>query len=177
MNSYLILIFFHVSGAVGMFAAWGMEATTLSWLRRSLTVREARVFTKRLKKQGPLAPSAMIVTLGTGIWMMALRWGHQYWMSGTVIALVLIMVTGVVMSRRLMPRIDTFFAGKPEQLSTDFRTWITALAVSLRMRISIGLGIVGLMTIKPALTGAAVIMAIALSIGIITSFYSFRQRK
>lgn len=54
MNSYVLLIFFHVLGAVGMFAAWTIEASTLQRLRQSVSAGEARACAERLRKQGPI---------------------------------------------------------------------------------------------------------------------------
>lgn len=42
MTFYSMLIFLHVLGAVGLFAAWGIEAAGLSHLRQAHTADQAR---------------------------------------------------------------------------------------------------------------------------------------
>lgn len=175
MNSYLILIFLHVASAMVLFTAWGIEAITLRWLHESLTVNEAQTFVKRLRKQKFTAPLAMLTVLGTGIWMMAVRWGDQWWMIVAFIALVLIIVIGVVTLRRVMPRLRGLLAENPEQLPADFIALTGHLVASIRMRMAIGFGIIGLMTIKPGIEGTLIIMAIAVGIGFFT-IHSLRRK-
>lgn len=175
MNSYIFLIFLHVLAAVGIFAAWGSESIILRQLRRAKAVDEAEKGLQLLKKQRAMGPISMLIVLATGIWMGVTRWGHQDWMVTAFVAMLLIIVVGLVLARRAMPRIKKALADKPEELPPDYMALTVPLAVSLQLRISIGVGIVGLMTIKSAMPGSLAILGISIALGILMAVYSARR--
>lgn len=175
MNSYLLLIFLHVLAAVGIFTAWGSESIILRQLRRARAVDEAEKGMHLLRKQRAMGPISMLIVLATGIWMGVARWGHQDWMVTAFAAMLLIIVVGLVMARRTMPRLKKTLADEPEVLPPDYIALTISLVVSLQLRISIGVGIVGLMTIKPTMPGSLVILGISIALGIITAVYSTRR--
>lgn len=172
MNSYLFLIFIHVLGAAAMFAAWAAESMTILQLRRATSVDEAQSFMRLLKKQRHWGPVAMLVVLATGIWMGISLWGHQHWMATAFAAMILIAIVGVALSRRTMPRLKEILADKPGYLPGDFSAATVPLVASLQVRISIGVGIVALMTMKPGLAGSLLILSIAIGMGIILAVRS-----
>jgi hypothetical protein len=166
MNSYSLLIFLHVTGAVGIFAAWGMEAALLQRLREAITVGEARSGIGALRRQGRLGPAAMLTVLVTGIWMMAVAWRGGAWMVTALAAVVVIGMTGSVLGGRAMSRLDAALAGEPDRLTDDFGPAVGLLTIGLRVRFAIGIGILGLMTIKPGVAGSLAIMGAALVAGL-----------
>lgn len=175
MNSYSLLILLHVTGAVGIFAAWGMEAVLLQRLREAVTIVEARTGTRSLRRRGRLAPVAMLTVVATGIWMMAAAWGGQAWMVTALAAVVIIGMTGSALGGRAISRLDGALAGEPERLPDDFDLAVGLLTISLRLRFAIGIGILGLMTIKPAVTGSLAIMATALTAGVALAVHAARR--
>lgn len=175
MNSYSLLIFLHVLGAVGMFAAWGIEAVTLRRLRQAVTTGEARTCAQQFRKQGPLGPVAMLTALGTGIWMMVARWGPQPWMTASLAAVAAIVVIGIVLARRGMSRLDTALVDESERLPAHFAALTGSLVASLQLRIALGVGILGLMTMKPGVSGALAIMGAALVSGLGVAIRSTRR--
>lgn len=166
MNSYSLLIFLHVTGAVGIFAAWGMEAVLLQRLRETVTVGEARAGLGALRGQGRLGPVAMLTVLVTGIWMMAVAWRGGAWMMTALAAVLVIGVTGSVLGGKAMSRLDAALAGEPDRLPDDFGPAVALLTIGLQVRLAIGIGILGLMTIKPGVTGSLAIMGTAFAAGL-----------
>jgi hypothetical protein len=161
MDLYTLTVFVHVLGAVTLFAAWGFEAAAIAELRRrGVRGGERSVGFARLRLGVRLAQFGMLTALATGAWMMWVRWGQQAWMSAAIIGLVVMVVIGVVASRRA--RLRQAAAGPAA---------IQLLASSLIMRASIGVGIVGLMTAKPAAIGSTLMLvaSVALGVGLIAS--------
>lgn len=149
MDSYSVLIFLHILGATGVFAAWGIEAIVIRKLRQAVKMEEARMWLQLFRRRTPLGPVSMIVILATGIWMMATRWGHQLWMMLAFIAMVLIAIIGVTLSRRAISRFKPVLSGEGNALPDNFYAIAGTLTTSLRIRLAIGILILGLMTFKP----------------------------
>jgi uncharacterized membrane protein YjjP (DUF1212 family) len=168
MNWYPLLVFLHVLGAVSMFAAWGVEAVLLQRLRRTVTIDEARTSAHHLRKYGRMAPVAMLAVLATGMAMMT-QWGPQPWMSAAFGALIVIGVIGGVTGRRMRPRIAAALAGEQGGAPTGIAATAGSLAVSLQLRVAIGVGIIGLMTMKPGAQGSLLILGVATVTGLLVA--------
>lgn len=168
MRWYPLLVFLHVLAAVGIFAAWGIEAVLLQRLRRSVTVEEARTAALQLRKRARAAPSAMLIALATGMTMGA-QWGHQAWMTAAFAALVGIAVIGIASGRRAGPRLAAILSAETERTATDVAAAAHFLAMSLQLRVAIGVGIIGLMTMKPDARGSLLVLALASVVGVVVA--------
>lgn len=171
MSTYSLLVFLHVLGGVGIFVSLGIEALALPRLRGAVTRTEAGTWLGMLAWPRRIGSVSMLAMLATGIVMMLDAWGPQPWIQTALITVVLAGVTGGVITGRGMRRIGAAFAGETEErLSPAFRSALAgaALTVSLRLRLAAAVGILGLMTIKPALAGSVVIMAAAITVGLLT---------
>jgi hypothetical protein len=173
MNSYVLFVFTHVLAAMGVFAALGIEAVSLGRLRRAETPAEAAFSMALLAVPARLGPIAMLVTLGSGVWMMAKSWGQEPWIVSAFVGLVGMAVVGGVGSGRRIRRLRDAVAGeRGPGLSDAFRSMRSSLALtaSLRLRMAIGIGIVGLMTIKPPdVATASLILATGVLSGVLAS--------
>jgi hypothetical protein len=163
MDGYQVVVFFHVLGAVGLFAAWAIEAAALQQVRRAKTFEEARAVIRVRGRSTALGPAGMLVAVGTGIWMMWDRWGQQPWMAAALVAIAIIVIVGMGMERRAGPRVRRSLANSP---ASDLRSAIAPLVASLTVRIAVGIGILALMTSKPGATGSAGILAGAIVTGV-----------
>lgn len=164
MDSYLLLVFLHVVGAIGIFVGLGVEAVAVRGLARAGTVELERIWVALLRRSF-IGPVGMVVNLITGIWMMVVRWGPGAWMFVALGGVVAMIAIGVTMTMRPVARLnrsrsEDAVSGSPVAAARR------PLVLSLWLRVFIALGIVGLMTIKPALTGSLAIMAIALLMGV-----------
>lgn len=160
MNWYLLLVFVHVSSAVGMFAAWAVEGLLLQRLRSTDQLDEARTSARQLGKYARVAPAAMLVLLVTGMAMMT-QWGHQPWMIAAFGAMVVMGAIGGSTGRRMGRRIEAALTGDPAVAVDTISAAAGSLTLSLQLRLAIGVGIIGLMTMKPGTEGALVILGIA----------------
>jgi hypothetical protein len=172
MSLYQLLVFLHVLGGVGIFVALGIETISLGRLQSAATPVDARVWMGLLKLPARLGPIAMLTTLVAGMWMMAQVWGRQPWIVSGFVGLVGMAALGGVISLRGARRLRGALAGETgPELSDAFRLMRsgTALTASLRLRIAIGIGILGLMTIKPGAAGSLLILAAAALSGLVAS--------
>jgi hypothetical protein len=173
MTLHPLLLFVHVLGGVGVFVALGIEAVSLGRLRLADSPADARASMRALALPFRLGPTAMLVTLASGMWMMATSWGHEPWIVSAFAGLVAMAVLGGAVSLRAMRRLRVALAAESEhELSAAFRQARSsgALASSLRLRIAIGIGILGLMTVKPPdVATSSLVLAAAVLAGVIAS--------
>ncbi len=166
MTAYPFLVFVHVLGAVGIFAAIAIETASLERLQRAETPADARVWVSLLALPSRLGPIGMVATLASGIWMMAVSWGPQPWLVSAFVGLVGMAVAGVVSLRRTRRLRVALAAESTSELPLRSGQ---VLSASLRLRIALGVGILGLMTVKPGAAGSWLVLAAAAAAGLIAS--------
>ena len=149
MTPYSLLVFLHVLGAVGMFTAWGIEGVALAQLGHAATSMDAKSAIGLRRKIVPGAMAAMLTAIVTGIWMMLVRVGQQPWEVGAVVALVAIAVVGIAFDRQARPRLIVAIAEHGDRLPAHVRSTSESLALSLRLRMTLGVAILALMAGKP----------------------------
>jgi len=165
---YSILVFLHVLAGIGIFVVLGIESVALSRFQRADTTLDAATWLGVLGIPRRLGAVVMLTMLVTGVWMTARTWGPQPWIVAALSAVVVVAILGGVLTGRSMRRIGRAFAEESDaRLSPAFRALrnSTALGVSLRMRASIAVGIIGLMTMKPGVAESLVVMLAAVALG------------
>jgi hypothetical protein len=115
------------------------------------------------KKGNRKSMIAMVVTLATGIWLMLLQGYHAAWMLMAMVALLLIIVIGL----------SLFRAASKTRSGVAKRYQL--LALSIRLRLSTGFGIIALMVFKPFLFWEALLVIIFSLIAGITWFWTTRN--
>lgn len=169
MNLHSLLIFLHVAGGVGIFVALGIEAVGLSRLRRADDRADAATWMAVLALAARVAPVAMLTMLASGIVMMIDTWGPQPWIQVALAAVIVMLAAAGFVAGRAQRRLREALADEAGAGLAAARGAIAALTVSLRFRAAVGTGILGLMTIKPALPLSLFIMAAALAPGLVAS--------
>src|SRR6266700_414632 len=95
MTIYTIVLFFHVSGAIGYFVSMGTWLFGLSALRRAQRVEQVRALTHLVGWSGPLFAISVLLILATGLYMALTAWGLQTgWIDVALISLILIAPLG-----------------------------------------------------------------------------------
>jgi hypothetical protein len=178
MDLYPLLVFLHVVGGMGFVAAVVIEVLVVTRLGRAATLDQAQTLLGLMRVQGRVVPAAMSTVLITGIWMMIVRWGPVAWATVAFAGLIILIATGVTLTRRAMTNVGTSLAGASHDLPERFQAAVTskALTVSLASRGLITLAIVALMTLKPGVVGSLTILAAALVIGFGTAMLPGRQK-
>jgi hypothetical protein len=175
---YGIVLFFHIVGALGLFAGIGLEQVSLARLRDVETMTQARDWLGVLTnlRRGD-APSGLVI-LASGIYMMVARWGHEAWIGLALIGMVLMAVLGIAVTSRRARALKEAVAGTDGPITSALRLRLAdrILRVSATLRAAIAIGIVFNMAVKPAPFGALVTMFVALGAGALVGFAQWYGR-
>src|SRR5574338_1517979 len=101
MTLYNIALFLHVVGALGIFAALGVEWAAAGALRRATDVAAARPWFAQLRSLGKVGGPSGATILVSGIYMGATAGGRQAWIGLGFLGLVFLAVAGGVAGRRV----------------------------------------------------------------------------
>ena len=170
MSTYTIVLFLHISGAIGYFISIGTWLFGFSALRRVQRVEQVRALTDLAGRVGPLFGISVLLILVTGLYMAVTAWGFQTgWIPVGLISLVLIAPLGTALietRRRAIARLAREAPDGPLPESLEQRIHDPILWTALQTVAVLLLGIVFLMTTKPALTGSLIVMVVALALGL-----------
>lgn len=171
MNGYAIALVIHIVGALGFFMALGLEWSSLYQARQARTGEQLRAWLTVARGSYRVGMPAMIVLVGSGIYLMRTGWGHAAWLVVSFSALLLIIVLVLLLIRPRLTAIDCALTAEAGTLSPSTvrliqhpRLWIT-----LQIRFALALGIVFLMTVKPDLNGALFTLGAAAVLGLVAA--------
>jgi len=157
----------HVLGAVGLFAALGVEGAGLFCLSRATTHPEVRAALGALGLNRFVGPPSILATLAPGLYMTR-NWGWPPWIATSLGLLAIVVVVGAVITGRRVTRLEreTVSAGELQRSVRD-----PTLISSFVARAALLLTLLVLMVTKPdllaclALSGVAASAAILLVLG------------
>jgi hypothetical protein len=145
--------FLHVVSALGLTAAFGVEAAGRVGLRRATSAAQALLWRRTRRWVLLIGPGSIGLVLATGIYLTVAEWGTGAWIVVSLVSLVALASIGGVLIGvpmvRITPAIERAPGLLPEELRHDLRSPL--LTVSIMTRIAITVGIVFLMVQKPAL--------------------------
>lgn len=172
LTPYSIALFLHIVGALGMFAAIGIEWLALISLRQADNVNTFNQWSKTMQKLGRLHAPAWITILITGIYMMVTAWGRQDWIIIAFLLIVVMILLGAVLTRKKFASLakEIIRLGKISPV-IQHRLNDKVFLYSLSLRTAIALDIIYLMAVKPEFTGAVVSFVIALAAGFLTVYF------
>src|SRR5437660_9412757 len=95
MSIYNIVLFLHVSGAIGYFVSMGTWLFGIAAIRRAQRVEQVRALTNLVGRLGPLFGISVLLILATGLYMAITSWGILTgWIDVALISLILIAPLG-----------------------------------------------------------------------------------
>lgn len=169
MNLYNTVLFLHILGAMGMFAAAGLEWTGLRPLRRATTSEGVRTWLRVLRPASRLGPISMTALLLTGLYMTAALRTRMAWVMASMVGLIVLgALAGGLSGRRIKAIHRRLAASEPGALSPELQRLVRhpALWISLQVRTGLFLGIVFLMTTKPAMAASLLVLAVAVALAL-----------
>ena len=174
---YSIALFFHIAGALGVFAALALDWVGIANLRRARTAEQVREWAGVYRIIRGLGPASVVALLVFGLYMTAVSWGPTGWIGIGFLSLLFIAVLGAVSGIRLS-RILAVAGSGQEALGESVRAHLRAplFVASVRARTAVALGVVFLMTVKPEAVISLLVIAVALVIGIASAVPVLRQR-
>jgi hypothetical protein len=157
MTLYSIALFLHVVGALLVFVTLTVEGIALRQLRRATTMEAAQAAAASLRLNRIVGPLSALGVLVPGLYMTATTWGWVAWIVVALVAYVAIAVLGAVNGIRIqaLERSQALLAGIRNPIFLI--SWLT--------RVGIALGIVFLMTVKPAAATAVLAMLLTAAAG------------
>lgn len=168
MNIYLIAKFIHIVGALGLFMALGVEWLSLWHTGSAATAEQVRERLRISSSAQRVGMPSMLVLLITGFYMMAIGRIGSAWIIVAFGALILMVVLGLTLTAPRMMAIRAAMSTENGPVSSALHSLLheSRLWLSLRLRGSIALGIVFLMTVKPDLLGSLITVAFAVILGL-----------
>ena len=164
MNRYAIALFLHIVGALGLFAALGLEWTSLRQLRRATTVAQARAWFDVLGLVRRIGPASLATILLPGFYLMATAWSWTGWIVVALAGMGLLAALGAL-------------NGVPLAAPVRERLQHPRFVASIQTRVALVLGIVFLMTVKPDLGGALLTIGVAVVLGLVASVPAWRRER
>lgn len=172
MNLYTLALFVHVVGVVGIFGGLGTWLFGLASLRRAQRVEQARPLAEMVIAAGYLVVGSLLPLGVAGFYMALTAWSvRATWIIVATVSFVLLAPAGALL---IDPRVRAIAARAREAPDGPLPTALAAsthdpiLGTGLRIYIAVLLGIVFLMTTKPALTVSIVAMLAAAALGLVS---------
>ena len=173
MSLYTLALFVHVTGAIGIFGSLGAMVFGAVALRRVQRSEEVRFLTSLINIAGNVAAVCIVILGIAGFYMAVTVWGvYAAWIIIATVSFVLLAPFGLLVidplvraiSRQARAALD---GPLPEELA--LRVQGPVLETFLSVYIAWLLGIVFLMTNKPGVSEAVVVMLIAGVVGLLAS--------
>jgi hypothetical protein len=166
---YSISLFLHITGALALFAALGIEWLCFVNLRRSETKDSICEWINQASILKRLFPIASILLLITGIYMSIAVWKDAGWVIIGFIGLVALAIAGGVVTGKKFDAIKNAAEKGNEPPLPEVLKMINdkSMWTSLHVRTAIVLGIVYIMTLKTDLLDSMIVLVIAAILGFI----------
>jgi hypothetical protein len=179
MTPYTIALFFHVVGAIGFFIAIAFEWVSLIELQRITTVDEINQWFKRKAPMQGMAGISMLIILIAGFYMTFAAWGGADWVEVAFSAMIVQGIIAGVLTTPRMRAIRKAIASESGPISPTLDRLLhhPLLWVSMLTRVGIALGIVFLMTVKPALVGSLIVLGVAILVGLAFMPFTMGSRR
>lgn len=169
---YHVALFAHITGALLYFVGVGLEVIVLHNLRRAQIVGQVRVWLQAGRGTIKLFRLSTALILLAGAYMTLTVWGvWTPWIDVALVALIVFNAVGPLLNGRRFRAIGQAMGalgGAPgDAISGELERRIhdSTLRSSIHVMAAAAFGIVFLMTVKPDLVGSLATMAVAVSLG------------
>jgi hypothetical protein len=173
-------LFLHVTSAMGVFAALGIEAAALFQLRRAGGAADVRTALQAYRLVRPVGALSLLGILVSGIYLATTAWQWRgAWIGMGFVGLLLVAGIGGAATGRRVPRLIAAATQAGEEVpprgsrapQRDPILW-----ASFQARVAILIGVVYLMTVKPGTRVSLAVMAVAIAVAAVASVPSLRGR-
>src|SRR5262249_15812253 len=178
MSVNSIIVFVHVISAIGYSAGTLLSLFGLLALRRAHRVEEARSIVGLLTSSGAFFGISLLLTVAAGVYLAATTWGWQLgWINVTLASLILVLFPlGAVvgMPRSAIASLLNELPDGPLPQSADERIHDPLFGTAVYVVVALLLGIVFLMTTRPALDGSVIVILVSVVLGVALSLPMWR---
>jgi len=182
MTLYASILFIHITAALALFLAFGLEWAAISFLGKSNTPQETQTWL-RLARLGPLVNGpALLVAILSGGYLGSLIGAYKQgltmtqfgWIPASFVGIAVVAVLGGAINVPKMKAIRLAISEGGEKLAAALRT--KALPVSVRLRTFAALGIVYMMAAKPSFAQSLFVLVAGLIVGLLFSVPMFSRK-
>jgi hypothetical protein len=181
MTNHSIALFFHFVGLAMLFIGYGLEWIVSAFLRGATTTDQVRAWLRVYRTSLPVSGPGLLVLILSGGYLAQLSGVMKTgWMSASMLAIVLALGIGFVL---ILPRVRAIRGSLPEgsaALPASATAFLRApgLPTLIRVRAMLALGIVYLMTVKPATFASSLLaLGVAIVLGLLASVPTFAKPK
>jgi hypothetical protein len=178
MSPYSVAVFLHVVGALGLFAALGLEWAGVRNLRGAVTTGQAREWMKLLRGGRWVEGPSLLILLLTGFYANAAIGGGRPWIGLGILGLVMIAALGWLLTGRRLRRVARVLPAHDGPMTSALarQAGDPVFTLSAWLRTALALGIVFIMSTKPDRAGAFTALGIALALGLAAGLPPFVRR-
>jgi len=168
MTLFALILFIHLTGAVALFLAFGLEWAAISFLGSSTTPQEAATWL-RLGRLSPLinGPALGVLILSGGYLASTTGAMKQGWIPASLVGIFLVGSLGGTINVPKMRAIRLAIPEGGEKLSSALRNRL--LPVSVRLRTFLALSIVLMMVTKQRFADCLLVLFGGLVLGLLSS--------
>jgi MFS family permease len=179
MNPYNVALFLHVIGAIGYSAAVVVTLLGLIALRRATRVEQVRSIVGIIGLSDPVAIVGALLILTAGLYMTITVWGWQMgWINVALVSVALTATLGVaVIESRRKAIAKLLQEDDPPVEELNRRIHDPVLGTGLYTLVGLVIGIIFLMTNKPALEDSILVIVISGALGLAASLPLWRNRR
>jgi hypothetical protein len=175
MTLYTLILFIHLTGALTLFLAFGIEWAAISFLARATTPAEAQTWL-RLGRLAPLinGPALLLAILSGGYLASLISAFKQGWIPASFVGIVVVAVLGGAINAPKMRAIRLAIPVGGEKLSAALGNKL--LPVSVRLRTFAALSIVFMMATKLPFTQCMLALLGGLILGLLFCIPVFARK-
>lgn len=182
MTAYTVALFFHIIGAIGYFLSIGTWLIILVGLRRARRVAEVRALMRLNDFSGPFGAACAMVLLLAGLYLAVSAWSllTGWILVALVVLILMIPAVAALIAPRRSALVKQLAREAPDGSLSDAlkqRIHDPVLATTVQTVAALLVGFVFLMTTKPTLVGAVIVMVVALVLGLIASMLSMLRER
>lgn len=168
---YALALFVHILGAIALFVAVSLTIIALVRIRGASTLEQVREWAAVLNGAGKSMFFLALIILVPAVSMVMVAWGFTTpWVMAALITFVVLAIMGATVSGRTIERVVALArTAEPGPIPDEVRTQLLAPSLWLAeaIRLTLLIGILCLMTIKPAVIFSWLILVAMLLLGII----------
>jgi len=167
---YPLMLFVHVISDIGIFIGIGAWLLGLAALRRAQDVSQVRALAMLIQGTEPLSVVSALLTIVSGLYMLLTVWGWQTAWALVALGSIIVFLPPLLLlitepRMRSIVRLAHVAPSGPIPEPLQGRILDPLLGTAVHTLAGVVLGIVFLMTTKPALPGSLTAMAVAVGLG------------
>lgn len=168
---YTLALFVHILGAIGLFVAVSLVAVALVRMRQASTLEQIREWAAVAQLAGKSLAFIGLVILAPALYMVIVAWGFTTpWVLAALLTFLVLAIMGATVNSRTIQQVGALVQAAPPDLVPDeLRTQLMARRLWLAegIRVTLLVGIVCLMTLKPDLLFSLLVLIGMLILGLL----------